>query len=147
MDAAILYPQIGTKEDSANASGSLHAKTKDIKDKVNILGTSSDNRASNTVMGWLASPIKSVQRGVITLNQLTATNSATISAVNTSKSFVNFLGQGNDYIYSGLDPWLYGSHFGRLALTNSTTVTATRDMYSERCVGTLTISYEVIEFY
>lgn len=147
MDAAILYPQIGTKEDSANASGSLHAKTKDIKDKVNTLGTSSDNRASNTVMGWLASPIKSVQRGVITLNQLTATNSATISAVNTSKSFVNFLGQGNNYTYSGLDQWQYGSHFGRLALTNSTTVTATRDMSSGSCMGTLTISYEVIEFY
>lgn len=150
MDAAILYPQIGTKEDSANASGSLHAKTKDIKDKVNILGTSSDNRASNTVMGWLSSPIKSIQRGTgimqLDKNEVTVT----ISAVTTSKTMINFLGASagsrkyRDGGTSGVAYSVTGHHFLRLSLTNATTITVSR---KENNNVDATFSYEVIEFY
>lgn len=32
MDAVVLYPQIGTKEDTANSAGSLHAKSTELLD-------------------------------------------------------------------------------------------------------------------
>lgn len=32
MDAIVLYPEIGTRDDAANKDGSLHAKMKNLKD-------------------------------------------------------------------------------------------------------------------
>lgn len=84
--------------------------------------------------------IKSVQRGVISMEGDTAT--ATITSVNTSKAVVV---HGWSTLQSLNGSYDYASGWdARLALTNSTTITATRSN-----VGTSAsyVNYQVIEFY
>ena len=64
--------------------------------------------------------IKSVQYGTITLSNGVGTNTATIAAVNVSKAVLHFLGNTVE-AGSGV-----ADAFVRIALSNSTTVTATR---------------------
>lgn len=75
----------------------------------------------------------SVQRGTIALSAATS-NTATISSVDTSKSFVNW---GNFLSATGNANTVQPS----LTLTNATTVTA-----AVNSAGSPTVSYEVIEF-
>lgn len=136
---SFLTRQIGLRTDAADAAGSLHAKVADAKSSINTntnskIGTSSDTRASNTVMGWLNTQIKSVQRGVTLINAASYTATATITAVTTTKATVKFLGMrtGGDY-----------THVAHVVLTNSTTITLTK-------VGTTNdvyVSWEVVEYY
>lgn len=79
------------------------------------------------------SPIKSIQRGTITIASITAT--ATISSVTTSKTQLNYLGSSTGSL--NLDDSLI-----RIALTSSTVITAIRDDNG----GSATVSYEVIEY-
>jgi hypothetical protein len=88
------------------------------------------------------SPIKSIQRGTITIDRNSLTGTATIDAVNTSKTMLNLLGFTIGSNAAGTAEYLT-----RIALTNSTTITATR----AKIVGGSTdnntlVSYEVIEF-
>ena len=79
--------------------------------------------------------IRSIQRGVILMNG-TTTATATISAVTTSKTELRLLGfrpQSTNQIDATL---------GILQLTNSTTITATRDTTS----GSTNISWELTEW-
>ena len=142
MDAAILYPQIGTKEDSANASGSLHAKVGHLD---NAIGAISAKNIIN-----YGSAVKSIQRGTGILQTTNNEVTVTISSVNVNKAMINFLGAsaatfhqiknvtGETVAYAET-----GHHFVRLSLTNATTITANRQ---SDYVAT-TFSYEVIEFY
>lgn len=89
---------------------------------------------------FAAAGIKSIQRGTIAVTLSGASNgsaTATITAVNTSKAFVNFLGftssQNNN------------KTLARLELTNSTTVTA--NVVDTATTATVTVGYEVVEFY
>ncbi|MGS0765904.1 hypothetical protein [Syntrophomonas curvata] len=134
---SFIRRQVGLRTDAASASGSLHAKVKEARDNIladtlairNLIGSPSHSRANNTVMGWLASPIKSIQRGVINISTSGYSATATISSVNPAKSIINYLGYtGNEEV--------------RLELTNSTTVTAYRGGSN-----IVTVGYEVIEFY
>jgi len=84
------------------------------------------------------SPIKSIQRGTITISSGAVSNTATISSVTTSKTQLNFLGSSTT-----ADLSLYLA-FTRVTLTNSTTVTATRGGAGGH--DTTTVSYEVIEY-
>lgn len=84
------------------------------------------------------SSIKSIQKGTIVIANASASNTATITAVTTGKSFVLHGGA-----YSSNSAAAINDNMAALDLTNSTTVTATR-------LGTnynLTISYTVVEFY
>lgn len=80
--------------------------------------------------------VRSIQRGTIAIANPSTSNTATITSVDTAKSIVNNLG------------WTTSSggsvDFARVALTNSTTVTANATPTS---TVTTTVSYEVIEFY
>jgi hypothetical protein len=67
----------------------------------------------STMSQFFGGGIKSVQRGVITFPGTDLTATATVSSVNTSKSFLSLLGTGSNGTF-------------RIELTNSTTVTATR---------------------
>ena len=78
----------------------------------------------------------SVQRGTITIGAGSNVATQTITAVDTSKSMINFLGFSGASV-SANDSW------PRISLTNSTTVTATKAF----TIGTVVVSYEVIEFY
>jgi hypothetical protein len=84
----------------------------------------------------MGSLIKSIQQGVITITSGQASNTATISAVNTLKTAVWVNGWKSAYDVGGVSP--------TIALTNSTTVTATvagSGAYSKD------VGYLVLEFY
>ena len=86
------------------------------------------------------SGIKSVQQGTITIANASASNTATISSVNTAKAFVLYGGNewgGSDGLSSSLPSALF-----RIALTNATTVTASRGNTESSNV----CSYTVVEF-
>ena len=85
--------------------------------------------------------VKSVQRGTITVN-IAATNAlssatATITAVDPSKSMVSLLGATWPTTQGNLA-------FSRVDLTNATTVTAFAG--SGFTTGNFTIGYQVVEF-
>lgn len=84
-----------------------------------------------------ASGIKSVQRGLITISSSNYTATATISSVNTGKTFMTWLGSIGS---ASVDP--FAANMARVELTDSTTVTATRGINT----GSATVSYEVVEF-
>ena len=79
--------------------------------------------------------IKSIQRGSMTLVG-TGSNTATINAVDPNNAILRHAGSS---ISSGGS----GDGFSRVVLTNGTTVTANRGTTT----GTLTVMFEVIEFY
>lgn len=79
--------------------------------------------------------IKSIQRGTITIANATASNTATITAVDPNNAIVHGLGNTVNEAPN--------SSFVRVTLTNSTTVTATRS----GTVSANTVNYEVIEYW
>ena len=86
--------------------------------------------------------VKSIQRGTITIPASTASKTATITAVNPDKALVVFSGfVFGDHQYDSFS----GNATASLTLTNATTVTASR--YNTSSDDTLTIPYQVIEFY
>lgn len=76
--------QVGQRTDAADVAGSLHAKTTAI---TAVIGTSADDRADNTVMGWSKTQIKSWQRVTGTTNGSNALT-LSVSSVDPSKCFV-----------------------------------------------------------
>ena len=83
------------------------------------------------------SSIKSIQRGTITITD-DSSNTATITAVDTAKSFVSWGG-----FTSTSSATVIGNNLPKVVLTNSTTVTANSEM---TVIATTIISFEVIEF-
>lgn len=83
--------------------------------------------------------VKSVQRGVITIASQKASATATINAVNMSKSELVFTGLMTTSSEGGQ------STETNLVLTNATTVTATRGTTSYKT--TVEIPYQVVEYY
>lgn len=100
-----------------------------------MFGLSSVAEAST--LSQFTTAIKSIQRGTIEITAGEgASDTATITAVVTAKTLLNYLGSSCDN----------DSHVNadcKIVLTNSTTVTASRSGNA----GAVTVSYEVIEFY
>ena len=84
--------------------------------------------------------IKSIQRGTLTISGSAAVGTATVTAVDTSKSVLNMLGSS---IFVGVTD--AADSDGRITLTNSTTITATRG--NNAASQALIISYELVEHY
>lgn len=88
-------------------------------------------------MGRVVNPppgsLKSIQRGVISIVGAYS-GTATITAVDTSKTELRLLGVSNTTVLADL---------ARVVLTNATTITATRGSNS----GTSEVSWELTEFY
>ena len=100
-------------------------------------GTTGDNQTYvYEVVEYWPGVIKQVQRGTIALTGV-GSNTATITAVTTTKATLNCLG----FLCTELS--VPNRIMTRLELTNTTTITATR------AVGTnnVTIGYQVVEFY
>lgn len=98
-------------------------------------------RGTQPVSQWLSSGsarIKSIQRGSITIADGTASNTATIASVVTENARLVCLGWSSTNVQQA------DNAFARIALTNSTTITATRGAASTG--GATTVSYEVIEY-
>lgn len=84
--------------------------------------------------------IKSIQRGTITIAISTASQTATISSVDTSKSELRFLGETVD---GSPAVGALANALSRVVLTNSTTITATRG--AAATVNTV-VSWELTEW-
>jgi hypothetical protein len=89
----------------------------------------------SSLTDFVGGGIKSVQRGTITV---LTTATATVSAVNTAKSVLHYLGITGIYVSASWD----GPANARIALTNSTTITATGLGYTN-----VDVSYELVEYY
>lgn len=96
-----LTRMLGRNGESANAAGSLHAKSKAIYDFASRIGYSSDTDRS-TLMGRTNSFVKSVQRGSTKMGYSSDTTTVNISPVNTAKSIVLLTTHG-DLWQSGRD--------------------------------------------
>lgn len=104
-----------------------------------IGNNNSDTRIYNYTVWELPSSVlnSSVKRGTIAMTSQTS-NTATITSVNTAKSFVTWCG-----FRMGLSSRPAGINFPSLELTNGTTVT---DRMNTSNATTNTSSYEVVEF-
>ena len=80
---------LGLRTDVASSTGSLHAKVKDIADTK--IGTSADVRATNSVMGWLKTQVKS--RQLVTFTPNATSYAVAITSVDVTKSL--FIVNGN----------------------------------------------------
>lgn len=87
---------------------------------------------------FFGSQIKSIQRGTITISG-SASATATITAVNTSKSELRFLGART------IDDTVNAWGTSTIELTNSTTITAR--WYSAAFPNANNVSWELTEFY
>ena len=87
---------------------------------------------------FFGSQIKSIQRGTITISGA-ASATATITAVNTSKTELRFLGART------IDDTANAWGTSTIELTNSTTITARWD--SAAFANTNKVSWELTEFY
>lgn len=95
--------------------------------------------SSAFVTNWMSRrAIRSIQRGTIALAAPALTNTATITSVDVNNSRLMYLGTITNA--DGPD----GEAFARVALTNATTITATRGMVD---TGDATVSYELIEYW
>jgi hypothetical protein len=92
----------------------------------------------STLSQFSGGGIKSIQRGAIAV---TGTTIATITAVNTAKTILNFCGctAGRSTTYTGI------TDMARIQLTSSTQITATR--LAGNANPAPTVSYEVIEYF
>ena len=98
----------------------------------------------STLSQFSGGGIKSIQRGTISTNASTLTATATITAVNTAKTILNYCGcaSGRHYQNATYDI----SIMARIALTSSTQITASTNIGT--ATGALpTVSYEVIEYF
>ena len=96
----------------------------------------------NLLKGGSVSMVKSVQRGIIWIGSDSTEATATITAVNTSKAVVLFGGSSTSASSSNSAYLKYS--FVNLALTNSTTVTASR---ADSGHANLNVPYQVVEYY
>ena len=91
----------------------------------------------------IARVVRSVQYGTITAAG--SSNTATITSVNTAKSVVNFLGMTNGVTDTpGGTSIAIGAFYGRLTLTNATTVTCARGNGTD---ATCIMSFVVVEYW
>lgn len=110
--------------------------------------------------------IKSIQRGVISTNEsrpqsdtnlFLGTGSATITAVDTTKSILHYLGTSTNYGNTSVSGFYNSGNntsfniFAYLQLTNSTTVTANAGFTALQNSGTafplVSVSWQLVEYY
>lgn len=132
---------IATSVDGGNAGETFigHVNTEGLGWRQLVDSSSLNSLMQSALQSGGVSVVKSVQRGVINIATGSLTNTATINAVNTNKAvalYSGFTTGGNSFIY-----------FAHLTLTNSTTVTATRNTESTGSEQGNIVPYQVIEFY
>lgn len=136
---ALFSSLIGATSDSASTTGTVLARLKHL---TTMIGSSSDGRGSNTVMGWLNSPIKSMQMGTIAIGSGYGTAQVSITTVNASKSLLLMTGYTSNYAptsYTAGDvPGIYFLNTGSCSYVNANR-TGTG--------GTTTVYFMIIEFY
>jgi len=89
-------------------------------------------------VSYATSTIKSIQRGTITFSGTATTATATITSVDTSKSFIAY--GGMTFSWNSEDHVLWT----KIYLTNATTVTITRYLGASYLNS---MPYQVVEYY
>jgi hypothetical protein len=103
-------------------------------------GTGTGSRAAYyTVVEFASGVINSIQRGSITIAGGSTSNTATITTINTAKSFLSLTGYATAYI-----SFFARRRLPKLVLTNSTTITADRNQSDATLSNTP--YYEAVEF-
>ena len=99
----------------------------------------------STLSQFSGGGIKSIQRGTISspISSLVSAT-ATITAVNTAKTMLNFCGCQSGKCTFANAP---GSILGTITLTSSTQITLTINANFPTNVSAATVSYEVIEYF
>ena len=118
-----------------------------VADLSALIGTSADDVADNTLFGKGSSVVKSVQYGSIALSVSQTSNTATITAVVVAKSLLVHLGctSGDDLTQDTATAYTTQAHFfTKLALTNTTTITASRGAHDDKSAS---VNFAIIEFY
>ena len=146
---SFLIRTVGLRTDAADAAGSLHAKVAEAKSNINThtdtkIGTSADTRASNTVMGWLSTPIKSVQRGVTQCSTTASDTTVTISDVITAKAMVIISASGTPGADTDTAYEIARKSLVRANLSSSTALVLTRANFA---VDGMYVAWQVVEFY
>lgn len=133
---------LGLRTDAASSSGSLHAKVKAIADT--SIGTSADVRATNSVMGWLKTQVKSKQ--LVTFTPNATSYAVAITSVDVSKSLFIVNGNGATMVaVFEVGNFVYPNNY-YISAVAATSVTIACPFAS----GTLSYgpgSLQVIEFY
>lgn len=140
---AWLRRQIGQRTDAASATGSLHAKVKNIAD--NKIGDSTDVRADNTVMGWMNTQVKSWQRVTGTTASSSAALTLSLSSVDPAKCkvFVDGCRMGT---------WLTGEYTNYVAIPHYISAFSAASISLTPAIGVSnwqggTVSVIVVELY
>jgi hypothetical protein len=134
--------QVGLRTDTADAAGSLHAKVKNVAD--NKIGDSADVRADNTVMGWLATKVKSWQR--VTFSPDNSPYTVNITSVTSSKCLVFLNGAGRGSTSDGSYTYYFAAHYYISGFTNTQlTVALSYSLASSGTYGIL--SAIIVELY
>lgn len=95
---------------------------------------------NGNIIGGVAGYVKSVQSGTIAIAAASASNTATITSVDVNNAVLLFLGFTVTNAFTRQDVSI-----ARLALTNATTITATRGL-AAASGETITVSYMIVEF-
>ena len=133
-NSIILWGGNDTSDNSATTSG-FSSCVLTNSTTVSLAATAVNNVGAFCVLEFLPGMVKSAGSGQISVNGVNSAT-ATITSVNTSKTILTFLGQTtNDGTPS--------AQWCRLALTNSTTITASRTFNS----NLVNIRYSYLEFY
>lgn len=144
-DYAFINFEGATTSDPASFDTGNHLLRMNLADNNSAEALRADGSAGqqittfSSVLEFHTSYITSIQRGTITIGSGNTSQTATINAVNTSRSAVVFNGLTCN---SSPNANELNTSFGALELTDSTTVTATRGATGDA----LTIGYTVIEF-
>lgn len=128
-------------------SGTTYALGKTVRSPsdhqryVRVVAGAGTTDPANDATNWRPDggrPIKSIQRGVATVNSTGGTGNITISAVNTAKTEVRFLGAKPIY-----GPGDSNYNAGAVELLNSTTIRLLANVSS----NSTPISWELTEYY
>jgi hypothetical protein len=98
----------------------------------------------STLTQFFGGRIKSIQRGQIQIGANALSATATISAVNTAKTIVNFCGSKSGYYLSGANMW---AQTASIALTSINQLTATQRISQALSTQNASVSFEVIEYF
>lgn len=142
MNSSRLRLLWNTTTSGANITGAFMIE---LTNATTVTATCRTDNGQTSVVGfevteYMPGVIRSVQRSTITIAALATSNTATITAVNTAKSELEWLGQHSDEATQNADG------YSRLELTNATTVTASRQG-GGGAAGTTVTSFEVVQWF
>ena len=142
--ANAFVTMLGMSQSQANANFAVGCErvtlTNSTTVTVNIGANAGDAILSYEVIEYLPGVVKSVQRGTISMAG-NASATATITEVNTAKSFCLQLG----FSHSSLVTPTADQHCTKTVFTNATTLTASRATADAN--NPITTSYQVLEFF